>query len=219
MHYVYAHVRVRTGDRSLQWWSTCCQQQSRASAGATTMHLDSPAAADPSPAKAPLLSTCWSKAGEVLARVLASELRAVRLAASANLRGTPGPAAAAALALDMSALCDPCCDRAVSPAAFASAASSFCTLHHPCRESPCASHASSRHHLMVKMQRQPQSKNRRAQQRRKQRRPAQSRPARQRRQHRRSTASPRRDATARRRTRRGKGANAGCNAGRAQLPG
>ena len=92
MHYVYAHVRVRTDDRSLysggqhvaSHKAMPLQVQPHHArrpgfSGSGSSHTmpggpGSQAAAHPSQAQAPLLSMRWSKAGEVLARVLAPEL-------------------------------------------------------------------------------------------------------------------------------------------------
>ena len=99
---------------------------------------------------------CCPRAGPSLARFRgwcwrqSSEQCCLPLLPTSAVLGTPAPSDAAALALDISAPCDPCRDRAVSLAAVASAASSIGTLHHPFQETRCASHASSRRHLMVK---------------------------------------------------------------------
>ena len=184
IRYAYDRVRQHTDDLPLHYWSTCSPPQGHASQAAATSHHDSQKSADPLPALAPAPTKRFSRsrtavAARPMVAVALEQLQAMLTSASPKQRGTGDSAAAALLALGMSAQYGPCRDRARSPAPCACAASSRGTLCLTCLETRCASYASSRHllGLMVRMQRRPQSKSCRAQQRWQQRPPAQSRPA------------------------------------------
>ena len=141
-------------------------------------------------------------ASRPMVAVAPEQLQAMLTSASPKQRGTRDSAAAALLALGMSAQCGLCRDRARSPAPCVCAASSRGTLCRTCLESRDASNAFCIYHcLTVRMQQRRRPKSHRTQQRTQrpqrqcQRRPTQSCPAAAQHQqhwrHRRMTASQR----------------------------